>query len=83
MILSGCAHSAAPSAGNQGYQLSRACEQLAQNVVDPQDAGTITVNTDPKLAVGEYKVALGQANDNLDATRDCQVSQRQRVARGR
>ncbi|WP_256468903.1 hypothetical protein [Bradyrhizobium sp. 76] len=43
----------------------------------------VTLNTDPKLAVGEYKVALDEANGNLDATRDCQVSQRQRAAKGR
>lgn len=83
MILSGCASSGAPSIGKQGYQLSRACEQLAANVVDPLEAGTVTVRTDPKLAVGEYRVALGEANDNLDATRTCQENQRKRVAKGR
>ncbi len=83
MILSGCASSGAPSLGNNGFQLSRVCENLAANVEDPQDVGTVTVNTDPKLAVGEYKVALGAANDNIDATRQCQVNQRKRVAKGR
>lgn len=43
----------------------------------------MTIRTDPKLAVGEYRVALGEANDNLDATRVCQQNQRKRVARGR
>jgi len=41
MILSGCASSGTPSVGKQGYQLSRACEQLAENVVDPIEAGTV------------------------------------------
>lgn len=81
-ILSGCGHSAPPSVENNGFQLSRECELLAGDVEDPQDAGRVTVNTPPKLAVGEYKVALGEARDNIAATRDCQAGQRKRLAKG-
>lgn len=55
---------------------------MAANVADPLDDGRITQQTDPKLAVGEYRVALGTANDNLAATRTCQQGQRARVAKG-
>lgn len=82
MILSGCGHFAAPPAKSNGFQLSRECEHLAANVDDPIEDGRITQQTDPKLAVGEYRVALGQANDNLTATRTCQQDQRARVAKG-
>jgi hypothetical protein len=81
--LSGCASFSAPSQGNNGFQLSRDCEQLAANVADPLDAGTVTVNSNPKRAVGEYRVALGEANGNLDATRTCQADQRRRLCKGR
>lgn len=80
--MSGCASFSAPSAGNNSFQLSRECEHLAANVADPLDAGTVTVKTNPKRAVGEYRVALGQANDNIDATRTCQADQRSRLAKG-
>ena len=62
-----------------GVQLSRECEHLAANVADPLDDGRITERTDPKLAAGEYRVALGEANDNIDATRTCQAHQRERL----
>ena len=77
MILSGCATSGAPSAGKQGYFISTACEDLARNVNEP----TVTLATNPKLAVGEFKVALGEANGNLTATRTCQANQRLLLAR--
>ncbi|MGY4333179.1 hypothetical protein ACVWWG_007596 [Bradyrhizobium sp. LB7.2] len=83
MILSGCATSGAPSVDAQSVHVSTACEGLAQNVVDPLEAGTVTVTTNPKLAVGEYRVALGEANDNITATRECQSNQRKRLAKGR
>jgi hypothetical protein len=79
-ILSGCATSGAPSQGSQAVHLSRDCEYLAANVEDPLEAGRITQRTDPKLAAGEYRVALGEANDNIDATRSCQEKQRARLA---
>lgn len=76
MILSGCAHSVAPS--NLSIQIPRDCEALARNVEDP----ALDVATDPKLAVGEYEVALDEANGNLTATRTCQANQRKRFAKG-
>jgi hypothetical protein len=76
MILSGCAHSVAPS--SLAIQLPRDCEALARNVEDP----ALDVATDPKLAVGEYEVALDEANGNITATRTCQVNQRKRFAKG-
>lgn len=51
-------------------------------MVDPLEAGKVTVTTNPKLAVGEYRVALGEANDNITATRECQSNQRKRLAKG-
>ena len=60
-------------------QISRSCEQLAANV----EAPVISIETDPRLAVGEYAVALDHANSNLDATRTCQVRQRERLKAGR
>lgn len=77
-ILSGCAHSPAAPASTS-VQISRSCEQLAQNV----DAPDVSIEIDPKLAVGEYVVALDEANTNLTATRTCQANQRQRLAKGR
>lgn len=71
----------APSAGKQSYLISTDCENLAQNVADPLEAGRITVKTNPKLAAGEYRVALGEANGNISATRTCQVNQRKRLGR--
>lgn len=53
------------------------CENLARNVAAP----TVTLATNPKYAVGQYAVALGSANNNLTATRTCQVNQRKRLAR--
>jgi len=43
----------------------------------------VTEKINPKLAVGEYVVALDEANGNLDGTRECQRRQRERFARGR
>jgi hypothetical protein len=54
---------------------------LAANVADPLEDGRVTLRTDPKLVVGEYRVALGTANDNIDATRACQRHQRERLAK--
>ncbi|MES2671639.1 MAG: hypothetical protein V4673_14645 [Pseudomonadota bacterium] len=58
--------------------IPRDCENLAENVDDPD----VSKTKDPKLSVGEYAVALGEANDNLDATRECQAGQRKRLAKG-
>ncbi|WP_453966531.1 hypothetical protein [Bradyrhizobium elkanii] len=48
---------------------------------DPVDDGRVTPKTNPKIAVGEYRVALGEANGNITATRTCQANQRKRLAR--
>lgn len=76
-ILPACAHFAAPS--STAIAIPRNCEALAQNVGDPD----INLQTDPKLAVGEYEVALDEANGNITATRTCQSNQRKRFARSR
>jgi len=59
--------------------LSRECERLAANINDPD----VTESSDPWRAVGEYAVALGEANGNIDATRKCQQKQRARLAKGK
>lgn len=55
--------------------MSRDCERLAANINDP----AIGEATDPWRAIGEYAVALGEANANIDATRECQRRQRERL----
>lgn len=77
-ICGACATSPGVPASTS-VQISRSCEQLAANV----DAPAVSIDTDPKLAVGEYAVALDHANGNLDATRTCQVRQRERLKAGR
>jgi hypothetical protein len=52
---------------------------LAANVPDPVEDGRIAVGGNPKRAVGEYRVALGSANRNINATRTCQAEQRVRL----
>ncbi|NUU41366.1 hypothetical protein [Tardiphaga robiniae] len=77
-IFSGCASSGVTPASTS-VQISRSCEQLAQTVDHPEP----TIETDPRVTVGEYAVALDTANTNLDATRTCQVRQRERMKAGR
>jgi len=83
-ILTGCAlfsgdRRTAPPRDNR-LQLSRACEQLAKNVDDPPIFNVQPF--DPWQALAEYAVALGIANANIDATRECQRLQRERLAKG-
>jgi len=59
--------------------LSPACEELARNVDDP----VVTEQIDPWQKVGEYAVALGEANANIDASRECQKRQRERLSKGK
>jgi hypothetical protein len=59
--------------------VSRECERLAVNVNDP----VVEEPVDPWHVIGEYAVALGEANGNIDATRECQVRQRKRLAKGK
>jgi|GEM_PF-5819935 len=58
--------------------LTRDCENLARNVDDP----ALGKKPDPWRVIGQYAVALGEANGNLDATRACQAGQRERLAKG-
>ena len=78
-ICGGCAHSDRAAPASTSVQVSRECEHLAVNVADPPFSRA----TDPKLLVGEYVVALGAANGNLDATRTCQANQRVRMETAR
>ncbi|WP_316171073.1 hypothetical protein [Bradyrhizobium sp. SZCCHNRI1058] len=39
----------------------------------------VTETSDPWRSVGEYAVALGEANSSIDATRECQRRQRERL----
>ncbi|MEY9358994.1 hypothetical protein ABH994_001715 [Bradyrhizobium yuanmingense] len=59
--------------------LSPACEDLAANVNDP----VVTEQIDPWQKIGEYAVALGEANANIDASRECQRRQRERLSKGK
>ncbi|UGA45993.1 hypothetical protein HU230_0008125 [Bradyrhizobium quebecense] len=52
---------------------------MAQNVNDP----AVPDHPDPWRVIGEYAVALGEANSNIDATRTCQQHQRERLAKGK
>jgi hypothetical protein len=68
-----------PPAGRNGVQIPRDCENLARNVDDPQ----LGAKPDPWRVIGQYAVALGEANGNIDATRECQAGQRERLAKGK
>lgn len=81
MSLGGCATLGAPSVDKQAVYISTDCEDLARDVPDPIDDGRVTKRTNPKIMVGEYRVALGEARGNLSATRTCQANQRKRLAR--
>lgn len=83
-ILTGCglfnAGRIAPAPTNHSVALSRECERLAVNVDDPVfDFRAL----DPWYAIGQYAVALGIANANIDATRECQARQRSRLLKGK
>lgn len=60
-------------------QIPRDCENLARTVPYP----SVSVGMNPKVALARHRSALGQANGNLKATHECQVSQRERFANGR
>lgn len=59
-------------------QIPRDCENLAKPVPYP----TITKGQSAKASVARHRAALGQANGRLEATHDCQASQRERFANG-
>ena len=68
-----------PPAGANGVHVPRDCEGLARNVDDP----SVGPRSDPWRVIGEYAVALGEANGNIDATRQCQAGQRERLGMGK
>lgn len=75
MTCAGCATSpGSPSVA--AVQIPRDCEDLAREVAYP----AVTKGQSAKVAVARHRAALGQANGNLRATRECQVQQRQRFA---
>ena len=59
-------------------QIPRDCEDLAKPVPYPG----VTKGQSAKASVARHRAALGQANGRLEATHDCQVSQRERFANG-
>lgn len=58
--------------------MSQDCEELDREVDHP----AVDRNSNPKFVVGEYAVALSNANDNMAASRSCQQNQRERLAKG-
>jgi hypothetical protein len=81
-MLTGCETFSAggpPPAGHNGVMLPRDCENLARNVDDPK----VSPRSDPWRVIGQYAVALGEANGNIDATRECQGGQRERMSKGK
>lgn len=80
-MSSGCASSSGgpPPASANGVYVPRDCESLARNVDDP----VVGPRSDPWRVIGEYAVALGEANGNIDATRQCQAGQRERLGMGK
>lgn len=67
------------SPSNIAVGIPRDCERLAQRVPFPANAK----GDGAKLQLAKHRGALGRANNNLDATRECQVNQRQRFANPR
>jgi hypothetical protein len=59
--------------------LGRDCENLAAIVSDPR----IDEHTSPVIGTAQFAVALDEANGNLNATRECQANQRERLAKGK
>ncbi|CAM5400683.1 hypothetical protein AFEL58S_02030 [Afipia felis] len=59
-------------------QIPRDCENLAEPVPYPP----VSKGQNAKASVARHRAALGQANGRLEATRDCQVAQRERFANG-
>ncbi|MBN9001512.1 MAG: hypothetical protein J0H75_05380 [Rhizobiales bacterium] len=57
-------------------QIPRDCEDLAKEVPYPP----VVKGQSAKVSVGRHRAALGEANGNLRATRQCQEQQRQRFA---
>lgn len=75
--LTGCA---TVSPGNPKLQVAipTACEELAKEVSAP----ALREGDKALAALARTRAALGMANGNIRATRDCQASQRGRFANG-
>ena len=74
-MIASCKTSGGGSPSQTDYHLSRDCEDLAKRVEPPVTKGLL-----PAVALPRMAGALGKANNNLDATRECQVDQRERLA---
>lgn len=57
-------------------QIPRDCEDLAKEVPLPP----VAKGQSAKVSVAKHRAALGEANGNLKATRECQAHQRRRFA---
>lgn len=75
--LTACATSPG-SPTRASVQIPRDCENLAQPVPYP----AVNQGQSAKASVARHRAALGQANGRLEATRDCQAQQRERLANG-
>jgi hypothetical protein len=76
VTLTACATS--PASQRVAVQIPRDCEDLARTVPYP----AVTVGMSAKVAMARHRAALGQANGNLVATRECQQRQREVFAAG-
>ncbi len=74
--LTACAASPG-SPSKPAVQIPRDCEELAKTVPYPP----VAKGQNAKASVARHRAALGQANGNLEATRECQAAQRERFAR--
>jgi hypothetical protein len=59
-------------------QIPRDCEALAAIVPLPD----LAKGQNAKAALAQHRAALVNADNNLDATRECQANQRERFAKG-
>lgn len=75
LTLTGCAGSLG-SPSTPEVNIPPDCEELAVRVPTPR----FQPGTSAKIALARTTVALGKANNNLDATRECQANQRLRFA---
>lgn len=77
LTLTACAHS--PGAPESvSVQIPRDCEALAQTVPLPD----LTKGNSAKSSLAQHRSSLIKADNNLDATRECQANQRERFAKG-
>ena len=80
MTLAGCKTSdrAGPAPSNPAVQIPRECEELAKDYSMPP----LVKGQSAKVALVRTRVVLAGAIDSLGDTRECQVDQRERFARG-